>query len=48
MLNLGSLYCLSTLFGLKAENPENEKQDVCFQDLPQKPPKSPDDLGGHC
>jgi len=39
MLNLGSLYCLSTLCGLKAENLETEQQDVCFQDPPQKPKK---------
>ena len=39
MLNLGSLYCLSTLCGLKAENLETEQQDVCFQDPPKNPKK---------
>ena len=40
MLNLGSLYCLSTLCGLKAENRETEQQDVCFQDPPKKSRKA--------
>ena len=40
MLNLGSLYCLSTLCGLKAENRETEQQDVCFQDPPKKSQKA--------
>ena len=39
MLNLGSLYCLSTLCGLKADNVETEQQDVCFHDAPKKPKK---------